>query len=321
MPIYWREMLLKAKRGYVLDKTYEGIYPLQLGFDTYDVPTLPHTIQASGTNTAPIGYRCPAASYEGGFEAHDWIFEDSTNGTASANFTVKLTDFNGRGLSNNPLHVRTLMGTAQLPAHMREPLWFNAREKLQITPAKISAGSTTWRSTLNGVFYDSNDPHARKRIQRWRERSRHCTPYYLTTSATISLTGNQNDVYDDIIIGNHCEFFSMAAVSTGNFAMEIVEVQSGKTLTNGRFTNTNALGDATLPTLFPKPYFVPKGARIRTTFQDLSGSSNNIYITFHGRKFIDIELNHIDAFLDEYSDLVPVSPYFYTMQPEMAGVI
>ena len=177
--------------------------------------------------------------------------------------------------------------------------------------------------SINGVQHTPRNRQQlqfiQKRIAALTERRKYVYPFYYTTESTVSLTANQNNVNFDVKIGEHFEAFTIASVSTGNYAMEITEVRSGKTIGNGRFTNTNALGDSTLPTVFPVPYLIPAGSRLRFTFQNLTGSTNAIYITLGGRRIIAPLKDFGGMDREQSGDLIPYADSFRMIQPDLVG--
>lgn len=275
--------------------------PVSLYFD-HPAPD-PYPINAAGTRTPSPSYRVGYSSNQG---ADNWlgnpievlalIFEDSTDGTPNADFTVKLTQIGEtRELSNAPLHVRTMFGTAQFPGFLREPLFLPSQSVVQCDLDKIAGGATTARLYLSGkqIFTWSPDllafPHARQhlqdRVRKWMNRRRYIYPYWLTVPDGIQLAANAKTT---VILrpgeATQFEAFTMAVVSTGNFGCELKEVKTGQTLMNGQVTRDNSLGNALLPMILPCKYLVPGGHFFSLRVEDLSGAPNTIWLTIAGRK-------------------------------------
>jgi len=144
LPVYWRREVL----------------PKWLTFETTDVQGA-YTVNAAGVDTPPVGFKQPYASVEGldggmgtPFEVRSLVFEDSTDGTANADFTVVLKDLGSvREFMNRPIHIRTLAGVAQTPALLREPYMFLSQRNVSATFAKVSGGATTVRLYMVGAEY------------------------------------------------------------------------------------------------------------------------------------------------------------------------
>lgn len=300
--------------GRLLVNTFRrDVLPVKLAFDTV-LPnnSYPITISASGTPTPPKLFKQPLNLAQNSrlvdignpFMWQSGSFEDSTDGTASSNFSIFMkNNGTGRALMNFPIHIRTVMGTAQLPTILREPYYFTPNDQLAVYLNKISGSTSTARFYMNGTQYcaystsllgrgNKAAEDVFKRIRQWRERSKYVMPYwqspnFLNTdgSGSTTLSGNTTANFDSIIPeDSHFEAFTIMAVSTGNFGLQIAEVKTKRLLMNGQITKTNAIGTNTYPTILPVPYLIPAGYRLRYTLTDLSGSTNTIWICMHGRR-------------------------------------
>ncbi len=283
IPVEWRRYVLPAFR-YFNYSDVQGIF----------------TIAATGNPTPLVSFSQPYTSVNGRdqglgtpFEVKYLLFEDSTDGTSSAAFTVMLKEMGeSRLFMNQPVHARTLLGTGQYPSKLREPYMFFSQHNVQAQFAKISGNATTMRMYLAGAEYfpwaiPQDDQRAKviSILKQWQERQKYVWPYWLTTEEPVSLTSGQEASFD-VKVGEdgHFEIFTLAAISTGNFEWEINDVKTGATLSNGRATKTNSLGDARLSTILPESYLIKAGYRIRLTLKDLSLSTNAIYFTMAGRR-------------------------------------
>lgn len=247
--------------------------------------TLPVAVTTGGTT---VNFRAP--NYGAGasiFEGTEWVFSDQTDTTALNNCTAFFQDYGGRKLMNAPCHVRTLFGTGRLPGVLHEPLIMPARDILTTIFTKISGGTVNVRPYCNGVVYgtgDGSSPLVKDQMRRLAERFQHFFPRWITfDNGAPSIVANSTNNPFDIRIGENTELFTMTAVATGDFALSIEEVDTGTTLMNGKISQGNAIGDARYPTVFEFPYLIPAGTRLRLLIDDLSGSTNTIYLTFAGR--------------------------------------
>ncbi len=292
-PIYWRKEVL----------------PSWLTYDFSDVPGGLATIAAAGTSSPLVGFKQPYASVEGldqnlgtPFEIRNLIFEDSTDGTANADFTVFLRELGeARTFMNRACHVRTIFGTAQQPAVLREPYFFLSQHNIQLQFNKISGGATTARCYLGGAQYFPWSPEFLrfrqqkeelvKLIRKWNNRRRTVNPYWLTTDDAVLLqqAGNPGDEFETTgKIGDDGAFecFTLCSISTGNYRLEISEPKTKQTIMNGQITSAAALGDARFPTIFSIPFVIPEGFRLRFRFINLDtvNPTNEIFFTMQGRK-------------------------------------
>lgn len=298
--IRWPQLIKKVGDAWQPTSKYNAMVPFTLSIDPDDVRTLPVTITTAAQN---VGFQAPRISDSGGFEGNLLMFEDSTAGTAAANWLTQFVDRSGRALSNQPCHVRTVFGTAQLPAYCREPLVLFSREKAELMLDMI-AGTSTGRVNIGGVAYNPTNVEQQKfiieRVAKWEERRKYVWPFWFTTEISpVVLTALQTNANFDVRIGEHFEAFSMSFVSTGEFQLAITEVRSGKTLCNGQFDSAGAMDSATFPWIFDRPYMIPKGSRLRFTFTDVSGAPNSIFVTIAGRKIVNVPFKDIPSVLKD----------------------
>lgn len=311
------ELISKSGKNYVPNVALKAMLPYIVGLD---VPSLPFSIPASPTLSKVVGFQSPRTAYQGGFEGNYLMFEDSTDGTAAANWTVNFVDYAGRYLMNFPCHVRTVFGTAQNPAYIREPLLLFSREKLGIQMFKISGGAVSVRLNGGGVQYNPTIIKQQKfvddRIRKWQNRRQSIFPYWLTPLNPVVM-GASGTTIIDVKIGQTIQFFTMANVSTGDYALSITEVRSGQTLCNGQWSSTNGIGDAAFPWIFDRPYLVKEGGRLRFTFTDLSGAPNNAFLTIAGRKIMVPVVDDGDY----NSDIAPIADVYDGFTDETTGSV
>jgi hypothetical protein len=285
-PVFWRRNML----------------PSWLTFEEADA-ILPFTIAAAGTPTRAVTVEQKYSSVEGldanlgtPFLTESLVYEDSTDGTAAADWTIRLREVGEvREFMNRENHVRCIAGTAQQPAIFREPYMFLSQHNVSVQLAKVAGGATNIRMGYWGMQYYPWDPEflARpdqkaeivSRLKKWVNRRKYVTPYWLTTDVPVSLAGNGTGDFR-CKLGNDAQFeaYGVCAVSTGNFEMIVSEVKTKQTIMNGAITRDNGIGDARFPMIFPEPYLIPAGCYLEVTLTDLSGAPNDIFLTFFGRK-------------------------------------
>jgi hypothetical protein len=284
----------------------------------FDHPeTDPKAIAAAPGGTPPGIYRLGYSSNQGAdnwlgnpLEVRALVFEDSTDGTNAANWTVRLQQVGEtRDLCNQPVHVRTMFGTAQFPAVLREPLFILSKDTLNMELQKISGGAVNVRAYMEGCQYFTWSPdllsfpnarqHMHNLVRKWMNRRRFIYPYWVTTEQPVELAANGN-AQAIIRPGEQSQFeaFTVSVVATGNFGLEIREAKTGTSLINGQITQTNALGTAQLPTILPCKYLLPGGHYFTLRFEDLSGAPNSVYITIAGRK-IDAPIKSVQEVLED----------------------
>lgn len=304
----WRQFVTQENGIWKPNSKYLGaLAPFTMGIDPANKQTaqtlLPLTINANAP--IPVGFPFCRTSYDGGFEGQLLTFEDSTAGTANAQWTVRFEDVvNGMQLMNDACHVRTIFGTAQLPAIINEPLTIFMYEKLQVLINLIAGNAnTTGRINLPGAVYMpttvEQQAFINDRVAKWTERRKYVFPYWYTISpAPASLTALQSLSFD-IKIGDHFEAFKLAAVSTGEFSWKISDTLSSKVLSNGMINSVAGLGDATFPFVFDRPFFTPKGGKIRITLTDISNANNAIWLVLSGRKIVGVPFDKVEQVLQD----------------------
>ncbi len=251
-----------------------------------------------------------AADLQSPFEARNLVFADSSDTTAASLILIELLEqASQRRMMNQPIHIRNLCGTAQEPAILREPIWFESNYAVAMTAQKASGGAANLYMAFGGVPYypwdqSEYDPEGsvtlRSNILAWRERRKYVLPFWLTTdnpNQPVVLTGNGTGTAI-AKVGDDAQFeaFSICAVSTGAFTMSIQEVRSKQYLMNGQISNQAFLGTARLPTFLPVPYLIPRGSKLQFNFTDLSASGNTIYLAIAGRS-IYAELKNVQDVL------------------------
>ncbi len=232
------------------------------------------------------------------------VFNDDVATAENGGCTVFLTDAGDvRQYMNFPIHCQTFAGTGQLSARLAEDLLLPTRHQLNLTLSKITgyanknvnvffAGQSfdTWSSNLQK--YKEDWQAMITEINRLLERRKYVTPYWFTTDGgVVSVPANQT-VEVDTLVGSegHAEFthilraFGDATDLTANpFEVELINPQTRQTLMNGRI-HSQFIGNAQNPQPFPAPFLIPAGQILRFRITDLSGSTNNVYLTLRGFK-------------------------------------
>lgn len=250
---------------------------------------LPYVLPAVGTIPAPLTIQGPRNNPDFGANQMEYmVFADATDGALAA-WTLQLKDFCGRELMNRPIHIRAIAGSAQQPALIYEPLFVKSRETIYVQLNKLTAGTSNIFFYMPGMLYDPqsaipNQKEIEDYVKKRTEFRKYVYTYWQTTEQDVTLTGNSVQNEYDIMMGENFEAFNMTAISTGAFAFKLTDVRSGQELMNGKVTNVNGVGNAQNPFKFNTSYLILKGTRLRFTFDDLSGSTNTIYIAMQGRR-------------------------------------
>lgn len=220
----------------------------------------------------------------------------------TANHTISIADMGDqRQYMNYPVHAGTIASQGQLAARLTEDLFLPTRHQLMVTFQLISGGPTTEQLYFLGKYFDTwssnlqtypNDHKAMiDMVNRALERRKYVTPYWLTTeNGVVTVPANQT-VQVDTLIGDEGHFeathilrhFTNGDSTASPFEVEFVNPQTRQTLMNGRI-HSYMIGNAANPQPFPAPFIIPAGQILRFTIKDLSGSTNNIYLTLRGMR-------------------------------------
>lgn len=309
-----------------------------------DIDSLePIAVPAAPNFTSPLTIFQPYTSVNGQdqgfgtpFEARSIVFQDSTDGTDAAQFSVMLKEVGEvRQFMNQPCHIRTIAGTGQFPALLREPYMFLSQHNVSAQFYKVLGGATTMRFYLAGAQYYPWSPMmiqypAEKRelaglLSKWMERRKYISPYWLTTEdptqpvgggITIPAgIGSQFVTTVKVSDAYHFEAFGHAAASTGNFELTVQEMKTKQTLMNGAIDQVNGIGSSKLPTIYPTSYMMPAGYRLQLTFKNLIAGANTVFFTWFGR-IINAPFSQINEVLKATAVPTPAdSPTFMVPQP------
>lgn len=302
---------------------WRAVLPFWLGPDPQQSNVDPIVINAAGTKTKPITYKLPHSSQSldrGGdmmssvgnpLMINRLVYEDITDGTPSANWTIFMEDL-GEQLRymNFPVHIRTFAGgingltspLGMLPALLAEPLFLPTRHNLMTTFDKISGAAVnarffpvggifdTWSTCLLG--HDEDKLALLALIQKLLERRKQIYPYWFTTDGGPLVVPSGQTVQQDITVGDDGHFeatdimaVSMNTVNPGAFEVEFYNPDTRQTLMNGRI-QSSMIGDAFNPQPFPASMIFTAGSTVRFIVKDLAatGNDNTVYLTLRGRR-------------------------------------
>ncbi len=228
-------------------------------------------------------------------EINEIVFRDTQVSTSTSSFTVFVRDMGDRTqFMNAPVHVQTFAGTAQLAARLSENLFLPTRHDLLVNFGYIGQNANVRLFFCGKIYYPwstnlQNKPIDRdemiKEINYKLERRKYIYPFWLTTDGGVVSVPANATVEVDMSIGDDGAFEAthLNYFSTGAFEISIYNPQTRQTISNGPFHST-MMGNAQNPQPLPAPFLVPAGEVLRCTIKDLSGSTNNVYVTFRGLK-------------------------------------
>lgn len=221
--------------------------------------------------------------------------------TGTTTFINRLSEEGAsRRLMDQFHHIRNIAGVAQTPAVLREPMIIDSHESIVSELINSVAATVNTRIFLVGslfcpwsnrlAFDQGGKQELLDLIGKFRVRKRYVTPFWVSpddqenNSITLAASGTNLDFFhyhgDDSVL----ELFGMTSVSTGAYALEVSLPEKRQVISNGKVTNTNAVGSANFPLVFPTSLIIHPGYRLRFRFDNLTGAPNTVFLTLFGRK-------------------------------------
>lgn len=290
-------------------------------------------INIANDNPVTVSYKLPHASSLGGFEVgnplliNEISFNEVTQTTATADLTVKMTDYGDqRQFMNYPIHIRTFAGSGQLAARLSENLFMPTRHQMSLTFQRTNASVATHRFTmfLHGKYFDTYSSNIQSHpqdyqemlalVNKYLERRKYVFPYWMTTEGGSVLVPANQTVVVDSMVGDEGHFEAthiLRAYAGGDptaqpFEVSITNPQTRQAYMNGTIHSMH-IGDALNPQPLPAKMMIPAGQIIRFTITDLSGDDNRVYLTLRGSK-IRSEFKSIEQVNKELGITTPVPP-------------
>ncbi len=286
---------------------YRDILPYSLGPDPSRYSS---GIIRVTTDPVTIPYKLPHSSL--GFddavgnplEINQIVQTDNANAQSNTPATVFVADMGDqRQYMNYPIHIRTFAGSGQLSARLTEPLFLPTRHQLLTTFAYTGEAGDftdvqlyylgklydTWSSNMQ--TYPQDRANMIAMVNRMLERRKYVTPYWLTTNGGVVTVPSGQTVEIDTPVGDEGHFecthilrrFGGGDATAQPFELELINPQNKQSLMNGRI-HSYMIGDAFNPQPFPCPFIIPAGQLLRFRITDLSGGTNNVYLTLRGMK-------------------------------------
>lgn len=278
-------------------KPYHLYFNLQTGAVTVPASTAAGPLRVdyrpigSSNNRLDEGFRSP-------FLWDGIVFASAD--TANAAFTIRLTqDGSARRFMDYPQHILNIAGVAQTPAILRQALLIDSNSTIWAELQNTVGSTTTARVYLRGKLYCpwTNslmvDQEGKKvileEISKYRMARNYVQPFWASPNdanelSSVTVGANATSTFSYRVGDDACfEAFLLNSVSTGAYTIEISIPRKKQTL-GSRMSNTIGAGSANFPFIFPTTFLVYPGYEIQFKITDLSGSSNTIYLSMHGRK-------------------------------------
>ncbi|NDQ57333.1 MAG: hypothetical protein GZ088_09710 [Acidipila sp.] len=230
------------------------------------------------------------------------LFHLAAERLAPCKIMIQIQDGQGvRALMNKACHVDTIFGNYNAnnrPYTLPEALYLDEQRQVIITATDISGADNTFRPSLDAQrlltrLADHDLSRARAKMEKRQYLS--LPSFYTLDNGSSVIAANGTNV-ETITVGqeSHFDLVQITAVSTGVFDMEIVNISTGESMTDGPLaqsfpisSNLCSSASAGFPFKFHEPLFVELKSKLQITLTDRSGAPNTVFVTFGGSNLAD----------------------------------
>lgn len=199
-----------------------------------------------------------------------------------------------RRMMNAPCHIDTIFGTGGLMYPLAEALYLDENRALSIAYTDLAnSGSNAVQAALSCSRYGMlrDDPNLSRIKQRLSSKEYVSMPFFLTfdqqsvTLASLANTMVNMQIPQDM----NFEVHQISFVSTGSFALDITNAESGVSLINApsnddyMVPNLMMCGTNQHPYRLSEPWLLFGGQNLTFALADTSQASNTIWITLGGK--------------------------------------
>lgn len=217
-----------------------------------------------------------------GYIAVDKLMAKAT----SDSYLVQLYDPNfHRNLSNSALHAETFLGNGDYPFKLPYPLILDHSQQVEPEITDLSGSTNTIEFAFSGhrFFWDVHQRYLDKINKDFDRNYINARPFFYTTTADIQLTGNGTGkglikILDDADFLLH----RITVKSDGIFRVRPVYNKTFEAWSNADIHSDNFGGNNLNYWDFEQPMLIERKKEVELNFTDLSGSTNNIYVTLTG---------------------------------------
>jgi len=207
-------------------------------------------------------------------------------------YTLDMTHLGiNKKLSNQPIHVNCMAGSAQLPFVLFESMFLETNQSLQINFQDLGAGTTIRFNAYGRRFLAYDIPGLAKERILYEAYSRKTHPYWLTLDVPLTIPANGTATGTMTLTGEaDLEVWKMLDAPTSQeYTVEIFEGRSGRPITDGPIHSANIFGRVGLagsgqfPFVTIESWLLKRQTTLRLLFTDLSGVPNVVRPTLHGK--------------------------------------
>ena len=266
--------LIKNELGTAINPMLKGVTPYLLTFDE---------ISGDPSITIPASSSLPRnmSNDKAGIAVLNKISGSNSSGV---NYLLEITHTGlGKKLMNAPIHSGTLVGTRRKPHPLPSELILDAGHGLsfRITNINVSTATQLWLGMWGSRYYLDSHKKAFGLIASVRH-----IPYFYTTDTAITIPAS-GTATGYFTVDANSDFFlkSITQTSTGTFTASISGSSVGRDWSNSKMYSGLLGGDHQDIWNFEPEIPIERGSTIKIDFVDLSGASNDVYITFAGTHY------------------------------------
>lgn len=200
-------------------------------------------------------------------------------------------DAYGRFINNSPLDLRTISGTRLFTTGVVDVgIHPNNFLPYILTNPMVIRAATTFTSSFadfsgaqNSIYHAFHGAKLRKGNAPWDAKWK-ATPYFDYTVPLTLAANSTASVNLSINIDSHFIVKKLTATRTGPALISIKDSATERQWMNTSVHIDNLFGNSQFPNNLAAPRFIFRGSVINVTAQDLSGASNQLFLTFAGEK-------------------------------------
>ena len=196
-----------------------------------------------------------------------------------------------QALMNAPVHCDAIFGSGGELYPLPEALYLDENRAVAVVLTDISgAPNSATLAAIGAKYRQLQNDQSLNRIKE-RLQTKLSAPYFYTfDNSKVTLAANEStQVEISIAQDHHFLIHQLSYVSTGTFAIDIVDVAKGESIINApsgtHFQVPNQLlcGSGKYPFRLNEPVMVFAEQKLLVSLTDTSGSSNDVYLALGGQ--------------------------------------
>lgn len=221
-----------------------------------------------------------------------WFVCEKFVGNATGRYQVQIFDEQGAALMNIPIYDVNIVGTAQYPYVLPDPIVFPPTSNLTFQFQDLSGAANTVEFAMVGYKdFDLSQYPFDASIRPPYRREEFDPRFFMyavnkSVGANASVTGVISVNFGGTFVGRQVMGISNIAATAGAYQVQITKgganLQTSDALTNQQ----NAVGTAQLPFGWRQPIVVGNNSVVNVGLKDTSGSTNPIQVVIAGSRML-----------------------------------